>query len=689
MKTILLSVVLTMLSVNLWAQDDIERPDSYNYLRGVEEYQEEEYASALEYFGKELDEHPKNGYAYYYISIINDLYGELGEALSAADKAIRYMPTNDNWYVSAAFANRASIYLELEDIVKALADYTMSIKYDPEDTDLLLGRGQIYYKIGDYDRSEADYRKVVELQPGEPHGYIGLGSNLESRGQYEAAISQYGQAIKLDANDYMAYDFRARSYWKMSKYWEGANDLVKAIEITLSEGEDEDNTLLNTILQHAPQEAYPAIIDKLKVQALLHPNKAAAWNRLIGLVYVYDGNFEESITYYKKSLEIQPDDNTMFFISSCYHQLGEYGTAIEYIDRAIEMNPEDYYYLKKKADMEYDAGKIDDAIRDITEYIKEYPDYEGYYYRGLYHADNGDIDEAIADFNTSIAIEQSVLALMQRGRLYLKKGQEEAATADFLQVLLLDTIPEVGSNAQFALFFLGDEDGAKAWMDAILEADNPGWSYYDAACLYSLMGDVNQALSYLSTALQQGYKDFFHISRDPDLDNIRGQLRFKSLVKKYESLTKSATSQAIAQEKGNYIERTEEVPFTISGTAYKVKCHINGLPLHFIFDTGASDVSLSNVEASFMLKNGYINPRDVIGRQNYLTASGEIVEGTVVNLHEVSLGNLSLKDVRASVQYNQKAPLLLGQSVLKRLGKIEIDNSRRVLKITYKEYPSK
>jgi len=49
----------------------------------------------------------------------------------------------------------------------------------------------------------------------------------------------------------------------------------------------------------------------------------------------------------------------------------------------------------------------------------------------------------------------------------------------------------------------------------------------------------------------------------------------------------------------------------------------------------------------------------------------------------VTFGEHSLKNVRASVVRNQKAPLLLGQSVLGRLGKIEIDNSKNVIKITH------
>jgi clan AA aspartic protease (TIGR02281 family) len=125
-----------------------------------------------------------------------------------------------------------------------------------------------------------------------------------------------------------------------------------------------------------------------------------------------------------------------------------------------------------------------------------------------------------------------------------------------------------------------------------------------------------------------------------------------------------------------------EVPFSKSNGVTKVDCTINSLPLSFVFDTGASDVTLSQVEASFMLKNGYLNHKDFAGEQHYQTADGNIAAGTVINLRKINFGGLELNNVRASVVKNQHAPLLLGQSVLQRLGKIEIDNEKQVIKIT-------
>ena len=109
---------------------------------------------------------------------------------------------------------------------------------------------------------------------------------------------------------------------------------------------------------------------------------------------------------------------------------------------------------------------------------------------------------------------------------------------------------------------------------------------------------------------------------------------------------------------------------------------INGIELHFVFDTGASVVSMSDVEATFMFKNGYISKNDIIGSSNYMTASGKIEEGTIINIKKVDFGGLTLENIRASVVKNQNAPLLLGQTVLGRLGKIEIDNNSHVLRIS-------
>jgi clan AA aspartic protease (TIGR02281 family) len=269
----------------------------------------------------------------------------------------------------------------------------------------------------------------------------------------------------------------------------------------------------------------------------------------------------------------------------------------------------------------------------------------------------------------------------------LKLGKRELAEADFRKIIEIEDSPEKYECIHYAYQGLGYKEKAIAAMDSIIaRKQNSSGVYYDAACLYSKMGMKEESLRYMEMSLEKGYRRFAHMEMDEDLDFIRNSEEYKALINKYKSVKAKSTGKTdtSVSESNSIIDMTTtEIPFVKEDGVCKVKCSINGLPLHFVFDTGASDVTISTVEATFMMKNGYLNGKDVIGSQRYMDANGDINVGTVINLKSVSIGDFELNNVRASVVRSQKAPLLLGQSVLGRLGKIEIDNPGRVLKIKH------
>jgi aspartyl protease family protein len=109
---------------------------------------------------------------------------------------------------------------------------------------------------------------------------------------------------------------------------------------------------------------------------------------------------------------------------------------------------------------------------------------------------------------------------------------------------------------------------------------------------------------------------------------------------------------------------------------YHVPCKINGTEMEFIFDTGASDITMSLTEALFLYKQGKLTDKDFIGTQQYQIADGSIHEGMIVVLRKVEIGDWVLSNVQASIVDNMEAPLLLGQSALAAFGKISIDYNR-------------
>ena len=112
------------------------------------------------------------------------------------------------------------------------------------------------------------------------------------------------------------------------------------------------------------------------------------------------------------------------------------------------------------------------------------------------------------------------------------------------------------------------------------------------------------------------------------------------------------------------------------GGVYTIPCKINGTLMEFIFDTGASDITISLTEAMFLYKQGTLRDEDFLGTQQYQIANGSVEEGTVINLSTVEIGNRTLHNVLASIVHNMEAPLLLGQSAFKKYGKISIDYTR-------------
>ena len=676
MRQFILSILVLCSSVML--ADNIKRPDSYNYSRGVEAINNNNAEEALDYLNKEINEHPDNGYAFAWIALVRNYNEEFGRALTAANIAVKKIPSKDKEYKAFAYGTRAKVYLNLEDTIQALKDYSQAINVMPDDDRLYNQRAQVYYEQEKYDLADKDYQKMISLKAGDVMGYMGIGRNANAQKRYGDAIKQFDYVVKLDQNYSSAYSFRAESYIGLKKYNEAIDDVITALGI------DKDRKAFYE-LQELADSAFEQTVAKLKVQKIKEPNEQS-WAYDLGVVYERAAKYNKAIAYYKESLEKESNIITASRISSCYDDLGDYDKALEYCDQAIALDSVKSDYLYQKANILDNAGRTQEAIKTMSDYIANTPDEPaGYYQRGWFKDHSGDIEGALEDYTMAITLQPNeAYAYLNRGVLYRLKGENAKAESDFKQVVRLDSIPEEAECSFYAYYYLGQKDKAIEVLKTMLDKDKKG-NCYDAACLYSVMGEKEKALSYLRQSLEDGYRRFAHIKRDRDLINIRNTEEFKVLLKEFEEKHQQEIAADADGDDSAYELKVEEIPFTKEGGVCKVKCAINGLPLHFIFDTGAADVSISSVEATFMAKNDFLSSSDIIGKQNYQTADGNITEGTIINLKDVKLGSLHLNNIKASVVRNQAAPLLLGQSVLSKLGKIEIDNTKKVLRITHKQ----
>lgn len=114
-----------------------------------------------------------------------------------------------------------------------------------------------------------------------------------------------------------------------------------------------------------------------------------------------------------------------------------------------------------------------------------------------------------------------------------------------------------------------------------------------------------------------------------------------------------------------------EIPATIN----------NVLKIYLILDTGASDVSISPDVVLTLLKAKAIDTKDWLEGQYYQFADGSIAKSKRFVIRYLKIGDFEIKDVEASISNSIEAPLLLGQSALSKLGKIQIDYKTQNFKI--------
>lgn len=673
MKRIISLFAATLLVCNMSFAKEPKRPESYNYQRGIELLRADQVDEGIKFLEKELNQNSKNGYAEAWLAAAYSEKKEKGTALYFIEKALKHLPKSDKSYRAWVYSVQGRLYLEMSDTTQAISCLTQAIKTEPQNEEWYEYRGYLYRDMKQWEKSDADFLRYIKLTPGIIRGYFYLGRNLFLQEKYEEALEQYQYAHKI-AERAFTYSAMAEVEVKLGRYEDAANHIIESLKMESSE-----DMSIAIIQKNKNAEFIELLMQKFHAQALANPN-VIDWYVYIMYVQRVQKDYEGAIRTCQKVQTINPDAFFDDYMAELYSDMGDWRNALKYQNKAVESDSTDIGYRLSRAYTYCEMDSLDQMYADIDYLIMQHPDEAQLYFaRAGFNMFHKNFTAAIEDFNNGLAFDNSdTWERYMRGRCYEAIGQLDKAQKDYLHVESNTKRPEV---RMFVKASLGKKDEAMALADSLLKADTTEYRY-NVACSYALLGENNLALKELENEMKAGYVRFAHIRLDPDLQSLPGD-ELELLIQKYEAIAKERIEKFNEVEKMEIgEERVVEIPFTASNGVTKVDCTINGLPLNFIFDTGASEVTISQTEANFMFKNGYLSQRDIIGKQHYQTADGRISEGTTFILNHINFGGLELSGVKASVVSNQNAPLLLGQTVLKRLGKIEIDNERRVLKIT-------
>jgi tetratricopeptide (TPR) repeat protein len=163
------------------------------------------------------------------------------EAVAACDRLIKRNPRDAD-----AYFKRGTYYAVGEDGVagndydRAIADFTLAIRLNPNKFEYYAARGDAYATKGDPDRAVADYGTVLRLKPDDALTYTKRGDVYADKMDYDRAIADYDQAIKLDPAE-SSYIGRGDIYNRKGDYARAIADYDAAI--ASGNGDDPDHTV--------------------------------------------------------------------------------------------------------------------------------------------------------------------------------------------------------------------------------------------------------------------------------------------------------------------------------------------------------------------------------------------------------------------------------------------------------------
>ena len=159
--------IITLLFIMLFCSssfaENINRPESDNYINGVTALNNGDIETAYNLLNAEIESNPDNGYAHCYMSLICNACNDIVLAMQAANSSIELIPENDKEYRSFAFYTRSILWGNLGKWENAINDISESIKLNPNDAESFKTRAEMYVNTKHYEEAIEDVNRVLSL----------------------------------------------------------------------------------------------------------------------------------------------------------------------------------------------------------------------------------------------------------------------------------------------------------------------------------------------------------------------------------------------------------------------------------------------------------------------------------------------------------------------------------------------
>lgn len=268
----------------------------------------------------------------------------------------------------------ARLLIQNEEFAAAQAQFQILIQQDPQDWDTLYSIALLDSELENYDRAIASFERLISFDQRVDESQYSLAALYEEQGIVEKAIEHYRQ-VRIGTNNFLAAQQQATRLSIQLGELEQAHDWLAG----LSRGQPRLEILFTTIESSLLIQAdHLAEAEELLNTSLNRfPNET---DLLFARVLYYDSinNQEGSEADLRQIILMLPEDsralNHLGYMLA--NQTTRYQEALELVERAIAISPEDPAILDSLAWAQYKLGNYEDALLNLRKAFAAFPDHE-------------------------------------------------------------------------------------------------------------------------------------------------------------------------------------------------------------------------------------------------------------------------------------------------------------------------
>ena len=258
--------------------------------------------------------------------------GKYEKGLEQFQQALQLDPTNDQayWHLAEAYQN-------LNQLEKAEDTLKRRISVRPDYWRGYSGLGVFYFGQAEYEKAQAMFEKAVSLRSNNYGDYKNLGAVLLYEDKDEAAIRALESSVAIRPS-YGAYQNMGVAYSRLRKFDRAAQATQEALKLNDSDYQVWGN--LGDFLYYGgdkPQamEAYKKAISMAGERLKVNPRDNDALSDLADYSAML-GDRVRALDYLDRSLAGKAKDKDLLFRAALVHnQLGETGSALEWLSKAL------------------------------------------------------------------------------------------------------------------------------------------------------------------------------------------------------------------------------------------------------------------------------------------------------------------------------------------------------------------